>query len=238
MSRLRSTRWGWWTASHRAGWWAILLLPSPVPCTWLCGFCWIETARRCQMCCTWLASSSFLSLKYDCEAFVFQFTFHHRSTVFECSMSNRHVCLNCLPALLTDHAAAAAAAAAAATFRKQAKKEEISTKTPSDIKFEEMQQYANNLDVQVNLELSLSASPSPFHCPDPPPSFSGSLRPLSATPSESLWTVPTKPHPTRRSRIPYADQLRCDSFSGLCIRWLVFWGDHNRCRTWRGTPRR
>lgn len=31
----------------------------------------------------------------------------------------------------------------------QAKKEEISTKSPADIKFEEMQQYANNLDVQV-----------------------------------------------------------------------------------------
>lgn len=31
----------------------------------------------------------------------------------------------------------------------QAKKEEISAKTPADIKFEEMQQYANNLDVQV-----------------------------------------------------------------------------------------
>lgn len=31
----------------------------------------------------------------------------------------------------------------------QAKKEEISTKTPADIKFEEMQQYANNLDIQM-----------------------------------------------------------------------------------------
>ncbi|CBN79716.1 Sorting nexin 1 [Ectocarpus siliculosus] len=31
----------------------------------------------------------------------------------------------------------------------KAKKEEISAKTPADIKFEEMQQYANNLDVQM-----------------------------------------------------------------------------------------
>lgn len=31
----------------------------------------------------------------------------------------------------------------------KAKKEEASTKSPADLKFEEMQQYANNLDVQV-----------------------------------------------------------------------------------------
>ena len=31
----------------------------------------------------------------------------------------------------------------------QAKKEEVSTKTPADLKFEEMQQYANNLDIQM-----------------------------------------------------------------------------------------
>lgn len=36
------------------------------------------------------------------------------------------------------------------TVRVQAKKEEASTKSPADLKFEEMQQYANNLDVQVN----------------------------------------------------------------------------------------
>lgn len=34
-------------------------------------------------------------------------------------------------------------------FGRQAKKEEISTKTPADIKFEEMHQYANNLDIQM-----------------------------------------------------------------------------------------
>lgn len=64
----------------------------------------------------------------------------------------------------------------------QAKKEEISTKTPADLKFEEMQQYANNLDIQVNssrarewVELRFSArtlSPSP-------PSIG---RPLALTP--------------------------------------------------------
>lgn len=33
----------------------------------------------------------------------------------------------------------------------QAKKEEASARSPADLKFEEMQQYANNLDVQVML---------------------------------------------------------------------------------------
>lgn len=46
-------------------------------------------------------------------------------------------------------------------FVRQAKKEEATARSPADLKFEEMQQYANNLDVQV--PLFPSAQPNRTH---------------------------------------------------------------------------